>query len=86
MCKFIDRLPPHITIVHLDAPRTHAPEDLHGLPFKVTWRDRLDYWWFVWGNEVCKAAFAFISIAWMFYALYLWGPLIKAGLGSYLNG
>lgn len=56
--------------------RTHVP----------TIGDRLEYFWFNWGNDICKVLFAAIAIAWMMFALYLWGPMIRAGLGSYLNG
>lgn len=64
------------TIASFD-PRTHEGYTL--------W-DRLDYWWFNWGNDICKALFALIVVLYAFVALYLWGPLIKSGLGSYLGG
>jgi hypothetical protein len=50
-----------------------------------TWRSRWNHWWFVWGNEIAKALFAFTAIGWMVFTLYLWGPLIKSGILHYLG-
>lgn len=47
-------------------------------------RDHLEHWWFNWGNDICKVLFAVITTAWMLFALYLWGPMIRAGLQGYL--
>lgn len=56
--------------------RTHEP----------TIKDRLEYWWFCWGNDICKVAFVVIMLAWALFTLWMWGPMIRSGLGSYLNG